>query len=330
MESIFSRETLDTLYPYQIQKLEREIIDFQKANQESRTYVHKVCPKCGAENQKFTGGGKSGFGKHMLKCPSCRHRFVEDSGQLTFYSHQDQSKWDQLIEDTFAQVPETETAAKLDVSTWTVFRMRHKLLHSLEQLSGEEKLCSEVEINEKYVQNSEKGSKTEWRKPRKRGEPAGKRGLSDEKICIVTAVQRLGDSVLQATNSENPSSTDIMKIEKHIRSGSCVWVDGKTAYNELLEKKKCIVRVVGSYEEQNAVDHINNVNSFHSSIDQWHRNYRGVASKYLNRYCSLWVFARHYSGRDLQEILIDLKRRLRKTADYFYIRQIKTEDLFAY
>ena len=54
-----------------------------------------------------------------------------DRGQLTFYSHQDQSKWNELILDTLNGVSLKETAAEIDVNEMTVFRMRHKLLVSL-------------------------------------------------------------------------------------------------------------------------------------------------------------------------------------------------------
>lgn len=31
----------------------------------------------------------------MLRCKECGKRFVVDRGQLTFYSYQDQSKWNE-------------------------------------------------------------------------------------------------------------------------------------------------------------------------------------------------------------------------------------------
>ena len=71
-------------------------------------------------------------GKQMLRCKSCGKRFVVDRGQLTFYSHQDQSKWNELILDTLNGVSLKETVAKINVNERNnVFNMRHKLLVSL-------------------------------------------------------------------------------------------------------------------------------------------------------------------------------------------------------
>ena len=77
---------------------------------------------------------KSGFansGKQMLRCKECGKRFVVDRDQLTFYSQQDQSKWNELILDTLNSVSFKETTAKINVNERNVFNMHHKLLVSL-------------------------------------------------------------------------------------------------------------------------------------------------------------------------------------------------------
>lgn len=166
-----------------------EIISFynnldQNAKKESRNYCIKVCPKCGAVDPGFTKGGNANSGKPMVKCSCCHKRFTYDNGQLTHYSHQDESKWDQLIVDTFSQVPVEKSAANMNISTYTVWRMRMKLLHMLEKMIADTVVSGEIELDEKYVLNSHKGEKLDNLKPRKRGGSASKRGLSNEQICF--------------------------------------------------------------------------------------------------------------------------------------------------
>lgn len=67
----------------------------------------------------------------MLRCKECKKCFVVDRGQLTFYSHHDQSKWNELILDTLNGVSLKETATKIYVNECNVFNMRHKLSVSL-------------------------------------------------------------------------------------------------------------------------------------------------------------------------------------------------------
>ena len=47
------------------------------------------------------------------------------------FSHQDQSKWNELILDTLNGVSLKETAVTINVNERNVFNMRHKLLVSL-------------------------------------------------------------------------------------------------------------------------------------------------------------------------------------------------------
>ena len=113
----------NNLDQYAKDKIDRQLIDLTNAKKESRNYCIKVCPKCGAVNPRFTKSGNANSGKPMLKCSCCHKRFTYDNGQLTHYSHQDESKWDQLIVDTFSQVPVEKSATNMNISTYTVWRM---------------------------------------------------------------------------------------------------------------------------------------------------------------------------------------------------------------
>ena len=64
----------------------------------------------------------------MFRCKECGKCFVEDRGQHTFYSHQDQSKWNELILDTLNGVTLKETAVKINVNEFNVFNICYKLL----------------------------------------------------------------------------------------------------------------------------------------------------------------------------------------------------------
>lgn len=86
-----------SLYPYQIDSLNRQLIDFLALNKASNDYEIKRCPKCGSTTATFTKAGFTNFGKKgksklLYKCSECRKRFVKDNGQLTWYSQQDSSK----------------------------------------------------------------------------------------------------------------------------------------------------------------------------------------------------------------------------------------------
>ena len=85
-----NQDTFAALQSFQIEKIDREITDYLDTNNKMNTYHFEYCPKC---------------------------------GQLTFYSHQDQSKWNELILDTLNGVSLKETAAKINVNERNVFNI---------------------------------------------------------------------------------------------------------------------------------------------------------------------------------------------------------------
>ena len=58
--------------------------------------------------------------------------------------------------------------------------------------------------------------------------------------------------------------------------------------------------------------------------------YSLLLEEYLNRYAALFVLAREYSGCDVQEILLSIKKRMHQTTDFFRIVDMKSEDVFIY
>lgn len=132
--NVLTQDIQNILYPYQIDKINRQVKDYVHLNKKAKSFSFDICPKCGAIHPSFGKGGYTKAGKPMIKCLECGRRFVYDYGQLTYYSHQSQDKWDDFIIETQKGESLKKTAALIDVHETTAFRMRHKYLHSLEQL----------------------------------------------------------------------------------------------------------------------------------------------------------------------------------------------------
>lgn len=133
MNQILTPEILRSLYPYQIETIERQVRDYITINESSNKIVIDVCPKCGKVHPRIIKGGKANSGKQMYRCLECNKRFTYDHGSLTYYSHQDQDKWNDLILETQKGESLMATAAKLNINPSTAFRMRHKYLHFIEK-----------------------------------------------------------------------------------------------------------------------------------------------------------------------------------------------------
>ena len=146
--------------------------------------------------------------------------------------------WKTVLADTLMGVSLDDTRDRLDlqhirISHTSLFFMRHKIMLAIEDLQEVSRAMVEevVEADETYVPESEKGTKfgpDAKRKLRKRGTPASKRGLSDEQICICTAVQRKSAHlVVKSENCARPSTEDVVDIYTgHVKKGALFLTDG--------------------------------------------------------------------------------------------------------
>ncbi len=366
--SILKPEFDEKLYEYQQNRMRQLYQEYVDLNQATNERIIKYCPKCGIENPETTKGGNANSGKPMLKCCSCGKRFVYDNGTLTFYSHQDESKWADFIKETMSGTSMEECAALIDVTTRTAFRMRHKLMSFLAEAAKEDlekdPLSNEVECDETYYHECHKGLKDKaladvedkiyWHEnypctsdvsveaavnqietlQKERDEIIAKqnkkkRGISSDLACVVTSVERQGDAVIMATNMAKPSSDDIRKATAVIEDGSFVFIDGATAYLSVLAEKNCNFSICPSDEKYDAVNHLNNVNSLHSKMGDWMRKYRGVSTIYLNRYAALFHYVHKFRDCDKQEMALLILKRLNSIQHYFFDRMMHINGIFA-
>ena len=258
------------------------------------TYTLPSCPKCSGE-YVVKNGHKDNIQRFL--CKDCGRTFAITNNTIMEYSHFGQEAWEQAIADTLdGKISLDKTAEKLGTTHKTAFFMRHKILMALDKYAEENPtvLRNISELDETYVLESQKGIKfgpDAPREPRKHGAIASKRGISDEQICIMTGVQRDGGPAFATTcNRAHPSKDEIVEaFSDHIEAGSVAFTDGLKGYKHIESVVDCIVESV-PLDEQKATKtaNLNNVNGFHSHIKELYNHYRGVATKYLNRYNTLF------------------------------------------
>lgn len=80
--NVLTQDIQNKLYPYQIDKINRQVKDYVHLNKKAKSFSFDVCPKCGAIHPSFGKGGYTKAGKPMIKCLECGRRFVYDYGQF--------------------------------------------------------------------------------------------------------------------------------------------------------------------------------------------------------------------------------------------------------
>ena len=137
--------------------------------------------------------------------------------------------------------------------------------------------------------------------PKKRGTPAKKRGVSDEQICSLTGVSRDGAAFAEVRNMGKPSQDDVENISCHFNNGTFFFIDGTNCYKRLVKEKEGRSKKLITWESYDEYNHLNNVNSLHSRMEERHKRCHGMADKYLSRYCALWAKVYSLSGQDLAD-----------------------------
>lgn len=251
------------------------------------------CPYCGGAHIIKYGHRK---GKQRFLCHDCKRTFMHSTNTLMAHSHYNQSVWADFIRDTLYGETLDFSAKKYDFSHQTAFNMRHKVLMALQDLLENEPvlLSGIAECDETFVLDCYKGSpvpEEAGRKARKHGAKAAKRGISNEYIAICTGIQRDGGVIAATVNRAKPTCEELSWIFRgHIAEDTLVLTDGLRSYNALETLADCTVVDI-NHEKSKGIFNLNTVNSLHSYIKQTYNHYRGVATKYINRYNALFSVA---------------------------------------
>ena len=291
-----------------------------------------ACPRCGSA--AIIKYGHTSTGKQRFLCKSCGETYLHTTNTMLACSHQSRTVWMDFIRDTISGVSLDKSAVTYDFSHQTAFNMRHKILMALEdwQEQNPDVLSEVAELDETFVLESYKGKKLPenfGRGPRKHGAKASSPGISNEFIAICSGVQRgNGAVVVKSVNRAKPSKGELSQVfSGHIADGSLVLTDGLRGYSVINTLADCEVKDV-NLERQKTVFNLNTVNSLHSYIKSTYEHYRGVATKYLNRYNALFaVTFRGMSG--LAESLFQLLSNTSQRNYWHSCQELREDRLLA-
>lgn len=251
------------------------------------------CPYCGGSHIVRYGIKR---GKQRYLCRACGKTFVTTTHTIMSMSHYPAAVWKDVVTATLDGDALDFTAKHLKLSHQCVFHMRHKILLALQDLiAADPVILGQVsELDETFVLECFKGKKLPpdiGRPPRKHGAKAQKRGISSEYICINTGVQRDGGAVAEAINRAKPNGTELRNVySDHLKDGVLLLCDGLKSYSALRGLADCTVKDINTADEtEKGFYHLNTVNNFHSLIKDRYVFYRGVATKYLNRYNAMFA-----------------------------------------
>lgn len=244
----------------------------------------KACPHCG--HKKLRSAGSKG-GRKRFKClsPACGKTFNGFTGTPLAGLH-NPDKFLANARHMVAGDSVRATAKAIGLNKDTAFHWRHRFLESLDAMQPA-KLQGVVEADETFFLESFKGQRKNIpRKPKKRGTPAAKRGLSKEQIPVLVARDRTNAATLTTVLPSRKGKDISESLSPRLAKDTVLMTDGATAYRAVGRERGVEVRAVPANPKKKSAgpNHINNVNAYDRRLKQWMDRFNGVATKYLPHY----------------------------------------------
>lgn len=144
--------------------LKENLIEFCEAKNSNSKIIsnHRgddvFCKQC---NIKMNKNGKTKNGIQKYICKSCNHTCSETTDTIIMHSHLSFDVWSNIIDNLLDGFSIRRIAEENNISVYTSFRLRHKILLSLKNYIENIKLKGNTQSNEKYFSINLKGMKTD-------------------------------------------------------------------------------------------------------------------------------------------------------------------------
>ena len=234
-------------------KLIKDIFLLLVSKEKQNNCAELVCPHC---NSKYIVKNGKNKDKQRYKCKSCRKSFITETNTPIYYSKKDIAVWIQYLECLFAQNSLKDCAEKCKISVSTAFFWRHRILDAIRKITNKQVLKDKIQCDETYFNESFKGNHKNSkfvmpRKPHKRGSSCHLRGISHQKVCVLTALDNSNILYAAPITMGRPASSDLIRVLQN---------------------------------------RVKKINSLHSKIKSFFVAYKGVSTKYLSNYIALFHY----------------------------------------
>lgn len=269
------------------------------------------CPHCHARPRRH-GHARNGTQRYF--CPNCRRTFCLSTGTVLEHTLKPRSTWELFIRCMVERRTVRDAAETCGICKTTSFLWRHKILDSLQSMMDSVRMDGIVEADETFFRLSYKGNHSGGgfampRAAHRRGGDVHTRGLSQEQVCVPTAVTRDGLSVGRVGCLGSASREAVRRVlGGHIGEQATLCTDSHKAYGYLATMLKVRHVAVETGRHMRGGLGIQCVGAYHAHLKSMVEDrFRGVATKYLNNYIVWHNFAGH-ARESFEEKLAILSR----------------------
>jgi transposase-like protein len=234
------------------------------------------------------------------------------------------AEFEQLVELMIEGISIRKAASKLKVTMSTIFTWRHKILASLSE-SNNQDFTGIVECDDKQLNISEKGNRVLERESFKRpSDRKTKRGVSNDKVSVVVACDRIGNTTMQVAKIGRIEADSLEKtIGNMITKDNILCSDSHPSIIAWAKSKELEHHtfVANKNHIKNKCYHVQHVNSIDNRYERWVSKFYGIATKYLQNYLNWFVFVEKIkkSLQPVKDLAKEIVLNIESKAKYFQI-----------
>ncbi|MBO5021438.1 MAG: IS1595 family transposase [Clostridia bacterium] len=286
--------------------------DFLKPLSDSESEFCVCCPK--SAKHRVVKNGKDRDGRQRYFCKDCGKTFYAVQDSLSSNVNQDMNTWIKFVRGMFRQYSLDELSEDCNISRTTALSWRLRVFQALEILSSKVKLSGNIIADDTRLNYNLKGNHgTNFIMPhraRSRGGSYSMKSHNKNQICILCAIDENGNSFSKVVGFGNPSAKRICdgfkdKIDCS-EKGNYLITDGANCFNKAIEtygflewKKRTTLKKGNKRVPDTTTEyHIQRINSYHSRLKRFIRNYNGISSRYLPGYLLLFDYLQNNKDID--------------------------------
>lgn len=281
----------------QEEKLELAHLLFQDLNvpniEQIRSNINKdqkvLCPHCNSTDIYGHGIYK---GRKRYKCKVCKKTFNDFTG-TAISGIKKTNEFQQYINLVVESVSIRKASSEIGVNMKTIFDWRHKLLSSLTSINGQTFLGI-VECDDKQININNKGCRQLKRAAYKRpSDRETKRGISNDKVSLMVATDRNGNSTMQVAKIGRIDTESIENtIGSLVDSANVLCSDSHPSIIAWAKEKQLEHHtfIASKQHVKSKCYHVQHVNSMDNLYERWIKKFYGVSTKYLKQYLNWFIF----------------------------------------
>lgn len=261
-----------------------QVTEITKEVKEMRFSKGKVCPHCNCEDISRNGKYND---KQRYICKDCGKTFTDFTNSATYKSKKPLDKWMKYAKCMLSGYSIRKCAEIVEINIATSFFWRHKILNCISTFLGVGSVDGVVEADEVFFAYSYKGTKPANmpRPSRKGGKQVKKRGISNEQVCVATALDRQRNLIIELLCTGRMTSDELKKLyNNRIGEDSILCTDSHKSYMQFAEDMELEHKRIKRGKHKEDIYHIQHINSLHSSLKRWMNRFNGVATKYIGNY----------------------------------------------